>query len=324
MKKNNLLGTLAGVLLSSFAMITFAQSFPNRPVKIIVPYAPGGADIQIRGMVPLLSEALGQSVVIETRDGGGTVVGSLAVKNAPPDGHTLLFTNTTAFAILQLGKKTTRFAPEDFVPIGNVTGTPLVLAINAEAPYKNLPEFLAFAKANPGKINMGTAGIGTSTHMVGEAFQAIADVKLTHVPFKGVSGALQGILGGFSDVVFALPGAVAPHVLAGKMRVIATLDKKRSAFFPNSPTALELGLNSVELSRFGVFAPRGIPVATQQKLVEALKRATENTDYRDAMAKSYTDSLYLSPSELSAAILGETKYWGALLQTPRLAEVLEK
>jgi len=324
MKKNNLLGTLAGVLLSSFAMITFAQSFPNRPVKIIVPYAPGGADIQIRGMVPLLSEALGQSVVIETRDGGGTVVGSLAVKNAPPDGHTLLFTNTTAFAILQLGKKTTRFAPEDFVPIGNVTGTPLVLAINAEAPYKNLPEFLAFAKANPGKINMGTAGIGTSTHMVGEAFQAIADVKLTHVPFKGVSGALQGILGGFSDAVFALPGAVAPHVLAGKMRVIATLDKKRSAFFPNSPTALELGLNSVELSRFGVFAPRGIPVATQQKLVEALKRATENTDYRDAMAKSYTDSLYLSPSELSAAILGETKYWGALLQTPRLAEVLEK
>jgi len=324
MKKNNLLGTLAGVLLSSFAMITFAQSFPNRPVKIIVPYAPGGADIQIRGMVPLLSEALGQSVVIETRDGGGTVVGSLAVKNAPPDGHTLLFTNTTAFAILQLGKKTTRFAPEDFVPIGNVTGTPLVLAINAEAPYKNLPEFLAFARANPGKINMGTAGIGTSTHMVGEAFQAIADVKLTHVPFKGVSGALQGILGGFSDVVFALPGAVAPHVLAGKMRVIATLDKKRSAFFPNSPTALELGLNSVELSRFGVFAPRGIPVATQQKLVEALKRATENTDYRDAMAKSYTDSLYLSPSELSAAILGETKYWGALLQTPRLAEVLEK
>jgi len=324
MKKNNLLGTLAGVLLSSFAMITFAQSFPNRPVKIIVPYAPGGADIQIRGMVPLLSEALGQSVVIETRDGGGTVVGSLAVKNAPPDGHTLLFTNTTAFAILQLGKKTTRFAPEDFVPIGNVTGTPLVLAINAEAPYKNLPEFLAFARANPGKINMGTAGIGTSTHMVGEAFQAIADVKLTHVPFKGVSGALQGILGGFSDAVFALPGAVAPHVLAGKMRVIATLDKKRSAFFPNSPTALELGLNSVELSRFGVFAPRGIPVATQQKLVEALKRATENTDYRDAMAKSYTDSLYLSPSELSAAILGETKYWGALLQTPRLAEVLEK
>lgn len=324
MKKNNLLGTLAGVLLSSFAMITFAQSFPNRPVKIIVPYAPGGADIQIRGMVPLLSEALGQSVVIETRDGGGTVVGSLAVKNAPPDGHTLLFTNTTAFAILQLGKKTTRFAPEDFVPIGNVTGTPLVLAINAEAPYKNLPEFLAFAKANPGKINMGTAGIGTSTHMVGEAFQAIADVKLTHVPFKGVSGALQGILGGFSDVVFALPGAVAPHVLAGKMRVIATLDKKRSAFFPNSPTALELGLNSVELSRFGVFAPRGIPMATQQKLVEALKRATENTDYRDAMAKSYTDSLYLSPSELSAAIVGETKYWGALLQTPRLAEVLEK
>jgi tripartite-type tricarboxylate transporter receptor subunit TctC len=324
MKQKTLLATLTGVLLSSFAIITFAQSFPNRPVKIIVPYAPGGADIQIRGMVPLLSEALGQSVVIETRDGGGTVVGSLAVKNAPPDGHTLLFTNTTAFAILQLGKKTSRFAPEDFVPIGNVTGTPLVLAINAEAPYKTLPEFLAYAKANPGKINMGTAGIGTSTHMVGEAFQAIADVKLTHVPFKGVSGALQGILGGFSDVVFALPGAVAPHVHAGKIRVIATLDKKRSAFFPNSPTALELGLNSVELSRFGVFAPKGIPVATQQKLVEALKRATENTDYRDAMAKSYTDSLYLSPNDLSAAILGETKYWGALLQTPRLAEVLEK
>ena len=324
MKKSTLIASLVGIVVSSLTLIANPQSFPNRPVKIIVPYAPGGADIQIRGIVPFLSEALGQPVVIETRDGGGTVVGTLAVKNAPADGHTLLFTNTTAFAILQLGKKTTRFAADDFISIGNVTGTPLVLAVNAEATYKTLPEFLSYAKANPGKINMGTAGIGTSTHMVGEAFQATADVKLTHVPFKGVSGALQGILGGFSDVVFALPGAVAPQVHAGKIRVIATLDKKRSAFFPNSPTALELGINSVELSRFGVFAPKGIPVATQQKLVEALKSATENTDYRAAMAKSYTDALYLNPNDLNAAVLGETKYWGALLQTPRLAEVLEK
>ena len=323
MKKFTLLATVAAIVLAASTVAVKAQTFPNRPVKIIVPYAPGAADLQIRAMVPQLSEAIGQAVVIEPRDGGGTVVGSLAVKNAPADGHTLLFANTTALSILPMGK-TARFSPDDFIAIGNVTGTPLVVAINAELPYKTLPEFLAYARANPGKINMGSAGIGTSTHMVGEAFIATANLNLTHVPFKGVSGAIQAIIGGFSDVVFALPGAVAPLVNSGKLRVIATLDKKRSSFFPNVPTALESGINSVELSRFGVFAPKGTPAATQQKLVEALKRSVESTEFRDAMAKGYTSALYLDAPELTAAVAGESKYWSALLQTPRLSEVLEK
>jgi len=218
-----------------------AQDFPSRSIKVIVPYGPGGVDLQVRAMVPTLTKSLGQTVVIENKEGGGATVGTLAVKNAPADGYTLLFTGTSALAVVPHLRKNVGFSMDDFVAIGNATSTPLVVATRIDTPYTTLSELIAYARANPGKINMGTAGIGTSTHMAGESFQIAADINFTHIPYRGVGAATQAILGGNSDIVFGLPGVVAPHVLTGKMRVLASMGTKRSEFFPNQPTLVESG-----------------------------------------------------------------------------------
>src|SRR5215213_5942482 len=144
---------LALVLASGMAA---AQEFPTHPVRVIVPYGPGGVDLQVRAMAPTLARILGQQVVIENREGGGAVIGTNAVKNATPDGYTILFTGTSALAVVPHLRKSVGYSLDDFAPIGNATGTPLVIAVRADAPYKTLKELVAYAKANPGKINMGT------------------------------------------------------------------------------------------------------------------------------------------------------------------------
>src|SRR5436309_7673299 len=142
-----------------------AQDYPTHPVRIIVPYGPGGVDLQVRAMAPTLSRILGHQVVIENREGGGAVIGTNAVKNAVPDGYMILFTGTSALAVAPHLRKNVGYTIDDFAPIGNATGTPLVMSVRADTPYKTLQELVAYARANPGKVNMGTAGPGTSTHM---------------------------------------------------------------------------------------------------------------------------------------------------------------
>ena len=300
-----------------------AQDFPNRSIKVIVPYGPGGVDLQVRAMVPTLTKALGQSVVIENKEGGGATVGTLAVKNAPADGYTLLFTGTSALAVVPHLRKNVGFSMDDFAAIGNATSTPLVVATRIDTPYTTLAELIAYARANPGKINMGTAGIGTSTHMAGESFQIAADINFTHIPYRGVGAATQAILGGNSDIVFGLPGVVAPHVLTGKMRVLASMGTKRSEFFPNQPTLVESGYNVTEITRFGFFAPKNTPAAIQTKLMEAVAKAAKDTDFITSMRASSTTVLYLNPAELKTAVDDESAYWSKILKNPKLSSLLE-
>ena len=300
-----------------------AQDFPSRSIKVIVPYGPGGVDLQVRAMVPTLTKSLGQTVVIENKEGGGATVGTLAVKNAPADGYTLLFTGTSALAVVPHLRKNVGFSMDDFVAIGNATSTPLVVATRIDTPYTTLSELIAYARANPGKINMGTAGIGTSTHMAGESFQIAADINFTHIPYRGVGAATQAILGGNSDIVFGLPGVVAPHVLTGKMRVLASMGTKRSEFFPNQPTLVESGYNVTEITRFGFFAPKNTPASVQTKLIDAVSRAARDPDFITSMRASSTSVLYLNPAELKAAVEDESAYWSKILKNPKLSSLLE-
>jgi tripartite-type tricarboxylate transporter receptor subunit TctC len=300
-----------------------AQEFPTHPVRIIVPYGPGGVDLQVRAMAPTLSRILGQQMVIENREGGGAVIGTNAVKIATPDGHTILFTGTSALAVVPHMRKNVGYSIDDFVPIGNATGTPLVVAVRADAPYKSLQDLVAYAKANPGKVNMGTAGPGTSTHMAGEAFQVAANIEFTHIPFKGVGAATQGILGGNSDIVFGLPGVVLPHVASGKLRILASMGPKRSEFVPDVPTLVESGYDVLEVTRFGFFAPRATPAAVQQKLVDAVAQAARDPEFIAAMKKTSTTVLYLNPAEFRAALLAESNFWSKMLKNPRFASVVQ-
>jgi tripartite-type tricarboxylate transporter receptor subunit TctC len=270
-----------------------------------------------------LSRILGQQVVIENREGGGAVIGTSAVKNATPDGYTILFTGTSALAVIPHMRKNVGYSADDFAALGNATGTPLLIAVRADAPYKTLQELVAYAKANPGKINMGSAGPGTTTHMAGEAFQLAAGIDFTHIPFKGVGAATQAILGGNSDIVFGVPTTILPHAQAGKLRVLASMGPKRSEFAPDVPTLVEAGYDVTEVTRFGFFAPKATPPAVQQKLVDAIAQAVREPDFIAAMKKSNTSVLYLTPAELRAAVDAESKHWGKILQNPRFKSLIQ-
>ncbi len=306
-----------------FATAAAAQDYPTRPVRIIVPYGPGGVDLQVRAMAPTLARILGQQVVIENREGGGAVIGTNAVKNATPDGYTVLFTGTSALAVVPHLRKNVGYSIDDFAPLGNATGTPLVVAVRADTPYKTLEELVAFAKANPGRVNMGTAGPGTSTHMAGEAFQIAAGINFTHIPFKGVGAATQAILGGNSDIVFGVPTTILPHARSGKLRVLASMGPKRSEFAPDVPTLVESGYEVLEVTRFGFFAPKATPPAVQQKLVDAVAQAARDPEFIAAMTKTSTSVLYLNPAELRSAVMAESNFWSKMVKNPRFADIVQ-
>jgi tripartite-type tricarboxylate transporter receptor subunit TctC len=312
------------IVILFYSAFLCAQEFPSRAIKIIVPYGPGGVDLQVRAMVPTLAKTLGQSIVIENKEGGGATIGTNTVKNALPDGYTLLFTGTSALAVVPQLRKNVGYSIEDFSPIGNATSTPLVIATRIDAPYTNLQELILYAKNNPDKVNMASAGIGTSTHMAGESFQIASNVNFTHVPYRGVGAATQAILGGNSDIVFGLPGVIAPHISSGKMRVLASMGNKRSEFFPNYPTLIESGFKVTEITRFGFFAPKSIPPLTLNKLIDAVYKATLDSEFNYAMKSSNTSVLYLTPTELRMAIDEESSYWGKILKNPKLSTLVEQ
>ena len=313
----------AALALALVAGAAAAQNYPTHPVRIIVPYGPGGVDLQTRAMAPTLSRILGQQVVIENREGGGAVIGTNAVKNATPDGYTILFTGTSALAVVPHMRKNVGYTASDFVAIGNATGTALLIAVRADAPYKTLQELVAYAKANPGKINMGSAGPGTTTHMAGEAFQLAAGIDFTHVPYKGIGAAMQALIAGNSDIGFGIPTTMVPHAKSGKARILASMGPERSEFAPDVPTLKEAGYDVIEVTRFGFFAPVKTPPAVQQKLVDAVAQAVREPDFVAAMKKSNTTVLYLTPEELRAVVEAESKHWAKFLQNPRFKSIVQ-
>ena len=313
---------LIGALLL-WTTVAAAQNYPTHPVRIVVPYGPGGVDLQVRAMAPTLSRILGQQVVIENREGGGAVIGTNVVKNTTPDGYTVLFTGTSALAVIPHMRKNVGYGLDDFAPIGNATGTPLLIAVRADAPYKTLKELVAYAKANPGKINMGSAGPGTTTHMAGEAFQLAAGIEFTHVPYKGIGAAMQALVAGNSDIGFGVPTTMLPHAKSGKARILASMGPQRSEFAPDVPTLKESGYDVIEVTRFGFFAPAKTPPAVQQKLVDAVAQAARDPEFVAAMNKTSTSVLYLTPAELRAAVEEESNHWAKMLKNPRFKSLVE-
>ena len=296
--------------------------FPNRPIRVLVPYGPGGVDYQIRALAPALGTILGQQIVVENREGGGAIIGTAAVKSAPPDGYTLLFTGTAALSVVPHLRKT-GYVIDDFDPIGNVTATPLIVTARGNAPFKTLAQLLAYAKDNPGKVNMGSAGSGTSTHIVGEAFQAAAGIKFTHVPFRGVGAATNAMLSGDVDLVIGVPGVMVPHFATGKLMALASTGKARSEFAPDVPSLFETGLDVVEETKFGLLAPRGTPEPVQRRLVDALQSAANTPEFIDLMRKTFATQAYLSPVQFRAAIGVEDTYWSKLLKDPRFKDLIQ-
>ncbi len=311
----------AAIVGGCAAFAVSAQSdFPNKPIRVIVPYAAGGTDHQIRALAPTFTKLLGQPLIIENREGGGATLGTAAVKNASPDGYTLLYTGTGALTVAPHMRKGVPYTLDDFVPIGNVIGTSFIVAAKPDTPFRTIQELIAYAKANPEHVNFGSAGTGTTTHMIGEALQQAARVKFTHVPFQGIGPAVRSILGGNVDIVIGLGSAIMPQVNGGKLQALASTGTARSEFALDKPTLVEAGYDAVEITKFGLFAPKGTPEPAVQKLVIALAEAVKAPDFIELAKKTFNTVLYLPPAEYRRALESDSSHFDKLIRELKLGE----
>ena len=288
-----------------------AQAWPNRPVRIIVPYVPGGTiDITARLMMSKLSQAWGQAVVIDNRAGAAGTIGANIVAKASPDGYTLLLASASELTTAQTIIKNMPFnALEDFTPMVLVARSPFVLVVNARVPARNLPELIALARRQPGKLNYGTSGTGTTTHLVAELFNAAAGVKTVHIPYKGSGLMMTDLLGGQVDMAFDTIATTKPHIDAGVLRAIGATMAKRPPSAPEIPTFDEQGLkNFVGGSWVGFLGPAQTPSSIVAR-VQADVTALLNSGLADELARRGLDPAGLTARQFAELIRADyTKF----------------
>ena len=305
---------LAVAALSALALLAggaAAQSYPSRPVRVIVPFAPGGAtDIIARLVAQKLADRLGQSVVVENKPGAGTTIGNAEVAKAKPDGYTLLFA-PTPFVISQVVYPTLPYDPQkDFAPVSLLAVSPFILVVNAAFPAKSTAELVAIAKAKPGTVTFASAGNGTVPHLAGELFKLRAGVDLVHVPYKGGGPAIVDLVSGQVPMMFATPIEVSQHVQSGRLRVLGTTSLARLAAMPDVPTLSESGYPDFEvLSFFGVLAPAGTPSEIVDRVAANLAAVMELPDVRDRFAQQSAEARVLGPAAFSEFLARERDKW---------------
>jgi tripartite-type tricarboxylate transporter receptor subunit TctC len=296
---------------------SWADAFPNRPITLIVPFPPGGSTtIVARIIADKMSEALGQSLVVDNRGGAGGTIGTRAVAKSPPDGYTILLGYTGTLAIGPSLYGNAGYDPrKDFEPIGRIGTAPNTLVVHPSLPVHSVAELIAHAKANPGKVNYGSAGIGTVSHVCGEYFATVAGVKITHVPYKGTGPAIIDLLGGHIPMAFAPAPATHENAKSGKLRMLAVTSAVRSTLMPDVPTIAETALPGFEaVLRYGLVAPPGTPRAIVEKLNGALNAALASEDVRKRLAIEGAEPLPSTPAEYGADIDREETQWSKVVK----------
>jgi tripartite-type tricarboxylate transporter receptor subunit TctC len=310
-----ILGVLAALLACAGA--AQAQQWPSKPVRVIVNVAPGGvADITARLLGARLQDLLGQPFVVENRAGGDGYIGFEAVARAEPDGHTLVYSPGSSMMMApHLVKRPDLDPTKVLVPVAATGGVSLYVIVHPSLPAKNFTEFMAHLRANPGKLNYGTPGNGTSPHIAVEVFNREAGVKLTHIPYKGAGPALNDLMAGVINVVFD-PGIGLAHARSGKVRMIAIAGPKRHADFPDAPTLEENGIKGVDGGpHFGYYAPAGTPAAVLERMNREVQRLLhEDTAVRmrfNALAVNMADPM--TPAQFAAYVRSEHARYGRLI-----------
>ena len=311
---------LAAALIAGLGMAAApasAQDYPNRPITLIVPFPPGGSTtIVARIIADKMSEALGQSLVVDNRGGAGGTIGTRAVAKSPPDGYTILLGYTGTLAIGPSLYGNAGYDPrKDFEPIGRIGTAPNTLVVHPSLPVQSVAELIAYSKANPGKVNYGSAGIGTVSHVCGEYFATVAGVKITHVPYKGTGPAIIDLLGGHIPMAFAPVPATHENAKSGKLRMLAVTSAVRSTLLPDIPTIAETALPGFEaVLRYGLVAPPGTPRAIVEKLNGALNAALTSDDVRKRLAIEGAEPLPSTPAEYGADIDREETQWSKVVK----------
>jgi tripartite-type tricarboxylate transporter receptor subunit TctC len=310
-------GAAALPALSRFAS---AQAYPLRPVHLVVPFASGGAsDILARLIGQWLSERLGQPFVIEMRPGAGGNVGTEAVVNASPDGYTLLMVNSAPSAInATLYDKLSFNFLRDMAPVGGMVRTPLILLVTPSFSPKTVPELIAYAKANPGKVDMASAGNGTPPHVAGELFKMMAGLDIVHVPYRGGGPALVDLLGGQVQMFFGVLASSIEYVRAGKLRPLAVTTAMRVEALPDVPTLGEF-LPGYEASDwYGICAPKGTPVEIVARLNTEINAGLADPRMKARLADLGSIMLAGSPAEFGQLIVDETEKWGKVVRAAHM------
>jgi len=302
--------SIACLFLTAFALPVHAQEWPTRPVKLVVAYPAGGAvDIVGRMLAEKLTASLGQPVVIENKAGAGGLIGADTVAKGAPDGYTFVLGTVSSHAIAPSVYKKMPYDPvADFAPVSLVALTPYFITVNPLVPARTLAELIAYAKANPDKLNFGSSGNGTTPHLAGELFNTMAGVKINHIPYKGSAPMVTDLLG--NQVQVAFDNTVIPNVKAGRLRALATTGTTRLAAMPDVPTAAEAGLPGYEaVGWMGMYGPKGTPPAIVNKLAAEIAKAMAAPDVREKLAAQGFQAATDTPAQFDTYLRAEQTKW---------------
>ena len=308
-----LIGIVVGCCTASAAM---SQTYPTRPVRLIVPSSPGGGtDISARIIAPKLSEYLGQQVVVENRPGAGTMIGGEVVAKSPPDGHTLLMCVSTLAINPAVYRKVPYEALRDFAPITQAVTLPNVIVGHPSLPARNVKELLALARARPGELTFASAGLGTSPHLSMELFLSLTRTKMLHVPYKGSGPGVIDLIAGQVQVMAPNMLSAYPHIKSGRMRAYGVTSAKRAAGAPEIPTIAEAGVPGYEAVQwYGVLAPAATPRAIVTRLHGEIVKVLQQPDVKDRLGKDGAEPVGSTPEEFAAFIRAETVKWAKVVR----------
>jgi hypothetical protein len=297
--------------------LLYAQQYPNKTVKIIVPFAAGGpADNYARFMAQRLQDELKQSFIVEDKPGAGSIIGTDFAAKSPADGYTLLMMSNTQTVNESLVQNKPFQLMRDFVPVAPINYSDLVLVTNPKVPAKTLAELIALVKASPGKYNYASSGNGTPYHMAGELFKSMAGLDITHIPYKGSSGARTDVIGGQVDMMFDAVTTMNEFVKENKVQALATTGKNRSAIMPQIPTVNEAGVPRYETTIWlGIMAPKGTPAEAVTILNNAIRKIISQGEVKDTWAKQGALPLIMSPSEFNKYLDADIAKWSAIVKS---------
>jgi tripartite-type tricarboxylate transporter receptor subunit TctC len=301
--------------LPTVARTARAQAYPSRPARIVVPFAAGGAtDLIARLIGQWLSERLGQQFVIENRPGAGSNIGTEVVVNAPPDGYTLLLVGASSAINATLYEKLSFNFLRDIAPVSGIISIPFIMAVNPSFPAKTVSEFIAYARANPGKVNMASGGNGTAGHLSGELFKMMAGINMVHVPYRGEAPALTDMLGGQVQAMFGTMPASIEYVRAGKLRPLAVTSARRSELLPDLPTVGDFVPGYETSALQGVGAPRNTPAEIINKLNKEINAGLADPKIKTRVADMGGTVLAGSPADFGKLIADETEKWSKVVK----------
>ena len=311
---------LAALATGFLGSATAQSAYPSKTVTMVVPTAAGGTtDLSARMLAQALGPVLGQSVVVDNKGGGNGNIAASIVKRAEADGYTLLMQYSGYHVISPHITKQKQWDQGDFQPVANVISAPQIIVVRADLPVKTLPELIAYAKANPGKLNYASSGNGSLQHVTGAMLEQQGAIKMVHVPYKGTGPALQDLLGGQVDLTFGTAPPFMPHIASGKLRVLAVTGKQRLPSLPDVPTTAEAGYPKVDAtSWFAVFAPAGVSKAVVDKLTADIRTVVQSPTFQQKAQEQGATADYQTPAQLGDKVRADLANWATVVKTSKI------